>query len=377
VAVVVSVELVDGAPVVRHVAGPADAEHLRRTADRLASAAHPGVVPVLSSGPAGDGWELVTPHAGRAVTAAAVGNLARLAPLGATVAATLADLHDLGLVHGHLEAAHVLLGPDGTPVLTGLGPDDAGAQPGDDVAALGNLLANLAGDLSLGPSADAGEVARLDRVLASATGPAAGRPSARRLAAELSGLSDGIAPTTPRRRGRSLVVRLAALIVCGAFAAFVVGRAWDDGTTSGPRVAAPTAPAPTLPSIPVLPACAAVAGRAVDAGSCGFAASVHDGIVVVDGVQSVVGQAGDEVAVADFDCDGIPEPALVRPGTGEVLVFGPADATGARAVVRATRVGGATGFDLVEGEPRCVALRVVDGSGRPVPIVGRPRSEPS
>jgi hypothetical protein len=373
VTVAVRVEVEEGVPVVRHLADREDADHLRRTGERLALAADPGVVPLLASRSDGDGWELVTAYAGPPLAASSVGTPERLAAVGATVAATLARLHDRGLVHGRLERVHVLIGSDGAPVLSGIGADDAGAGAADDVAALGRVLMDLADELALGPrGAERGALARLDAALASTGGPEEGRPSARRLAAELDALAGAPAGAATRRRPRSVVVRVLALVTGLAFGAFIVSQAWTSGTTTRPRSAAVTSTVPR--SVPVVVPCAATAGHRVDRSTCGFDAVVDGGVVEIDGVRSVVGRDDDVVAVGDWDCDGHAEPALVRPETGEVLVFGPADATGARPVVRATRVAGAWRFDVGEGEPGCAALRVADRTGRVVPIEGRSRS---
>jgi hypothetical protein len=199
------------------------------------------------------------------------------------------------------------------------------------------------------------------------------RPTARRLATELASLVDAAAGTgVARRRSRPLALRAVALVAGLAFAALVVGRPWTDGTSAGPRTVVVTTAAPAPPRIETLPRCAATAGHLVDEEVCGFGASVDGGAVTVDGVRSVVGRDDDEVAVGDWDCDGVPEPALLRPSTGEVLVFGPADASGARAVARATRVGGALRLDLADGAPGCAALRILDSTGRAVPIEGMP-----
>lgn len=103
----------------------------------LAIAGHPGVVELVD---AGDGW--LRTHM---VDGAPVGELPPLsagevAGLAAAVATTLADLHGLGVVHGGVEAGHVLVTSDGRPVLCSLG---RGGAPADDVAALGRLVTAL------------------------------------------------------------------------------------------------------------------------------------------------------------------------------------------------------------------------------------------
>jgi hypothetical protein len=55
------------------------------------------------------------------------------------------------------------------------------------------------------------------------------------------------------------------------------------------------------------------------------------------------GRPGDRVAVDDWDCDGVPTPAVVRPGTGEVFVFDRWDPGGGpQTVAPITVVEGAT-----------------------------------
>jgi hypothetical protein len=371
VAVGTSIGLVDGTPVVRHVADAVDADRLARTAARLDAAAHPGVVRVVTSGPMATGFELVTAHAGQPLAAARIASVARLAGVGATVAGTLADLHERGVVHGRLVRAHVLVTHAGATVLCGLGAGERPAGPADDVTALVDLLAEalerLAGD---GP-VPGHELAALRSVLDRARVGAAHTPTARRLAAELGALADpGRAGGPGLRRARqpllgALVVALAGLALAGLALVGAVARG------DRPRVAVPSTSTATRSSAPAPPAgapCVATEGHGVDATACGFAASVAGPVVVVDGARSVVGRSGDLVAVADWDCDGVPEPAFLRPGSGEVLVFGPADATGARPVVLATRVVGAADLDPLADGAGCTSLVVVDGTGTSVAI---------
>ena len=131
-----------------------------------------------------------------------------VAGVAEALAATLADLHDMGIVHGAVTPEHVLVGPDGRPVLCGFGSagrigetapgGDRELHPSADVAALGRLLRRLA----IGPDA------RGLRRIAEATtvdDPAA-RPSARTMADELGdcsarGPAAGPAWEHRRRRG--------------------------------------------------------------------------------------------------------------------------------------------------------------------------------
>src|ERR687891_2523407 len=137
----------EGPIAVKTATGDDDVARLRLEAERLERAAHPGLVAVLS-GPHGHGepdtdadMELRTRFAGDPVSNW-TGSVANVAGLGAAVAATLADLHDLSVVHGRLDSTHILVDHDGRPRLCGLShPGEA--APEDDVAALGRVLAEL------------------------------------------------------------------------------------------------------------------------------------------------------------------------------------------------------------------------------------------
>ena len=136
----IRVESVGDRPVVVKRASGPEGERLRREGERLERASHPGVVPLVQHGATDDGWELRTLHAGRPASACGPLTVAQVASLAAGVASTLADLHDVGIVHGRLDASHVLVGDHGRPVLCGFGDGEPPARPADDVAALGALL---------------------------------------------------------------------------------------------------------------------------------------------------------------------------------------------------------------------------------------------
>jgi tRNA A-37 threonylcarbamoyl transferase component Bud32 len=131
----------DGLVVVKEARSDGDVARLTREAAMLARCRHPGVIALLGV----DDRAIRLRHAGTA--------LSRLGPFPADQAAgivcAVADvvhaLHRLGVVHGDLEAGHVLLDERGRPRLCGFGQaaertDDGAA---DDVAAIGRLLASL------------------------------------------------------------------------------------------------------------------------------------------------------------------------------------------------------------------------------------------
>jgi hypothetical protein len=142
----------DGRPVViKQATGAADVERLVREAAVLRAAAHPGVVEVLADRPLpGDVHELMLNVAGTRTAGDLHLPLAGAAGLVASLASTVADLHDLGIVHGRVRADHVVIDAGGRPVLCGFGEAlrfDDGDVPmvarAAEVAALGELLRRL------------------------------------------------------------------------------------------------------------------------------------------------------------------------------------------------------------------------------------------
>ena len=132
----------DDGPVAVKSAAPAAQERLRAEVERLSRAVHPGVVTVVgSSVDDRRGIELRTRYAGEPVSSW-TGTVASIAGLGAAVAATVADLHGLGIVHGRIDESHVLVGDDGRPRLCGFS-SPSGAEPADDVAGLATVLLQL------------------------------------------------------------------------------------------------------------------------------------------------------------------------------------------------------------------------------------------
>lgn len=189
----------EGPIAVKTATGDEDVARLRLESERLERAAHPGLVAVLS-GPQCHGEprtepdiELRTRFAGDPVSHW-TGSVANVAGLGAAVAATLADLHELGMVHGRLDGTHILVDQDGRPRLCGLSHSGE-AAPEDDVAALGRVLAEL---LARVPAerhrpfpwlrGHAADRRALEQVIARATDPVPSRrPSARLLAGSILG----------------------------------------------------------------------------------------------------------------------------------------------------------------------------------------------
>lgn len=407
----VRLEQHDGGPVVvKRAPGPDARARLAHEASILHRARHPGVVAVVAGD--GAGGELVLRWIGTR-SLADVGPLppARVAALGAALAETVADLHDLGVAHRRISGDHVLVDGDGRPVLCGfgdaLGGPDARAAQTRDVADLGRLVHGLM-------EGDAGgsgrrEVATRRAVVAAADAATvaepARRPTARALAERLAGAAGdargappapddravgprppGDAPGAPAppddaleqlrrilddprpaRAGvsRSRLLAGAALIAGVAVAGAVLAPwlAGGDRTTVTPTAASTSTAASSRP-----PSDTVAAPRPT---------AVGDGdrpVVEADGRRFAVGEPGDVVAVGDWACTGRPTVAVLRPATGDVFVFAtwasPGGAAEAGAAARVPRAVALRPGD----DPTCAGLVAVTDDGRrvPVPLPGGP-----
>jgi len=149
------------------------AAHVRHEADVLSSTRHPGIVEVVTCKPDVGGVVLRTEFVGgHSLDTVGPLELERAAGLVAALADVVADLHDLGVVHGRIEPAHILIGTGGRPILCGFGgggrvgttpppgppatsgfvdpaaSSDAALFPHLDVYGLGCVLRALLGDSS-------------------------------------------------------------------------------------------------------------------------------------------------------------------------------------------------------------------------------------
>jgi hypothetical protein len=412
------------AEVVRRATG-ADARRLRVTGERLLEAAHPGVVEVVSSTGTDDEWELRLVHGGRPIELVGPLSVEQVAGATAAVAATLADLHRAGIVHGGIDASHVLVGSHGRPVLCGFAEASAAAAPEDDVAALGALIVAL-----LGTDAEAEPIpehrwrrrapfsgwARRSLLLvadqACADAPSR-RPSAARLATAIADAVPGAVAVAPRAAAMSDeqadavdetrpvdpfdVLRpgvdaaappvrfpaLAGAVLAVIMLAAAAVRLTQPGSVATPSAAPPAVssvssssstpdtvttdlPPTTVPTSLSVP-CPASAPAAPALAGCG--SITIDGSTVTVGAQRYeVGRAGDLVVAGDWDCDGVPTPALLRPSSGEVFVFS-AWAGDDDIVVRpvATVTGGEELVtDVREGGCSTLVVRRADGTRLPI-----------
>jgi hypothetical protein len=436
----------EGPVAIKSAVGADDVARLRLEAERLSRAAHPGLVAVVGR-PTGEdvdaaglhraveqgaddgfegrvGLELRTRFAGDPISHWS-GSVGAIAGLGAAVAATLADLHDIGVVHGRLDATHILVGDDGRPRLCGLS-HPGGAAPHDDIAALGSVLGDILDRATPGPRSwpwrgrsSAAHRRSLEQVLARACDPVPSRrPNARLLASSiLSAVPDAELPAAGRqfpgpepvyvppdeellelvftheltdderwaqafgddppdpagaaRRepppapdGGGTRARIAAGSGAVAVAAIAAGAVFFVGGWGSRGAAAPPKADRAGPA--GLAGCPRVAAPAadVDGDGCPEALVVDGGGISAGSAQWTLGEPGDVIAVGDWDCDGQAAPALLRATTGDVFVFPGWAAEGEPVTVEARdHLPGAVAIRGERTDEGCDALVVELGSG--------------
>jgi len=368
-------------PIVRKVAlTDVGRERLGRERERLLRARHPGVVELLDGGD--DHLDL--DWAGQDTLEGRLVPVAQGAGIMALVATTVADLHEMGIIHGRIEPSHVIVGADGRPRVGGMrGPDKGGEPtPADDVAALGRLIdALLAPDRQPGSSPDGRRGRRqehaalrsLTSLVELATDPdPARRPTARALAAGLAEIAGDThvawarppapaAPTVPEPTAEATAPqpdpvddRLARPAVAPAVSAppppHPPHRRPVEPSAPMPQ---PSPPRPGPPGhrprrwspskVLAIAAVLAFAAIAISSHQSGGTSALPDAAfpvtsttaparttapyeingntIVQSGVSFTAGRPGDRVQVADWDCDGTASPAIVRAQTGEVFLF--------------------------------------------------------
>ena len=387
----------EGDPVIVRRAVGDDAERVRRVARRLEVAAHPGVVPVVSSSGDEDRWELRMAYGGRPVELVGSLTAQQVGAAVASVAATLADLHAGGIVHGRLNASRVLVGAHGRTLLCGFGDGAHGAGPEDDVAALGRLVTHLLGSRpdDEGPPWRRTRDDRVRRSLlrladSACAEPPSRRPTARALAASLAaaapsaspgGMDHGPPPRHLRAKGGLGQLRhpavgvLACLVVLAA--ALAASAALSMGTT-GEQVRSPSATDRSSQQTATSVVASMVRGAGHVDGSpvpcpdpCDLV-SVRETMVRAGGATFEVGRPGDRVVVGDWSCTGAPQPAVLRPSTGEVFVFPGWAGDHVVTVTATTTVAGGRDLVVEHGDTGCPRLVVVgaDGTVTPLPPAG-------
>jgi hypothetical protein len=214
-----------GRRVLAKVAGNAgEALRLSREAASLDEGRHPGVVELVGVDGHGVGAVLLTAHVdGPPLATVGLLPVEEGAGILAAVANTLADLHELGLVHGAVCAEHVILGPGGRPILASFGYGGRAGELSGPAPALGSAFADPArrGATALDPAWDVFGLGALARFLAPEPPPGhtlarvaveamvadpAARPTARAVADAVQAgvpaarLPRGLAPQPPEVR---------------------------------------------------------------------------------------------------------------------------------------------------------------------------------
>lgn len=341
---------------------------------RLNRARHPGVVELVRH----DEERIELAWAGDRTLELASLDIEAASALLAAVTATVADLHELGVVHGRLDPSHVVVGHDGGPRLCGMSgprPGEPEPSPADDVAALGRLIhraVDAGVDVEPIPErrwrrrrwtgyqqralqnlADQAQAEEADR-----------RPSARTLATSIAQVvpaarlnrpdptscdlgetraishePPGVPPSPDVLRRR---FRIGAAVGASALLALVAivnirpaHRSPDEAFVPVPRGAITGLPGSTpgtgdmttttmIHRSTTVPAgCSPAMGASadVDADGCPEPVGIDGTTITAGDVVFRVGEADDHVAMGDWTCSGTVTPGLVRPATGEVFLF--------------------------------------------------------
>lgn len=389
-------------------------ERVAEEVDALSMARHPGVVDLVD---AADGALRTRMVDGRPVGELPPLAAGEVAGLAAAVATTLADLHDLGVVHGGIDATHVLVTPDGRPVLCSLG---RGGHPADDMAALGRLVTALLesalpedrlrwrGGHRLRQRQPGGRV-RLGPMLAPPAGPAlaalageatavnrAARPTARAFADAIGRLipdarlpQPGSAPPVPIVPPSSTVTmvtapapgfgppaspglaRLRPTALVALLTVVTVAGGWALARPSSPPATSPTGRRAADSAMTVV-APAAVSTTPV--GTTPAATRVWpadplelaNGVVTYRGARYALGQSGDAIVAADWRCTGLPTLAVLRRNAGQIFAFdGWPDAGGAMTARPVGQVEGASGMRVVDADADGCPELEVERTGAP------------
>ena len=264
----------------------------------LRVAAHPGVVELVAVENPPDPDALIL----RRVQGATLREQATMPPeilawTGAALATTVADLHDIGVVHLALEPSHVIVDAAGRPVLCGFGEARC-LRPGEeletckrrDVTALARLLIGASQE----PSATRGI-----KALRAAAGSRRSRWTVR--GTDARALARAMAATrptaAPRRLRRKHSLALTALIVAAVLAAAV-----HTELTTKRSSAAPGSLRRACPS--------------VDHG-CRVIPASQDVLLSRYRIRGVTG----ETLLGRWDCSGNATPAVLDRLTGRLWVF--------------------------------------------------------
>jgi hypothetical protein len=332
----------------------------------LGSARHPGVVHLLDQEVAPSGrirlrLERVAGGSlaeltGRTVTTDGV------ARIGAALASIVADLHDIGVIHGGIDASHALVDEGDGLILCGFGRGRRVGPTAPALEAAGDVLATAQVVNSLLVMARVRPGRAMERALALATDPdPMRRGTARQLAAALAR-----GPSAGRGRhrlgvGPSRRVRRRTALTAGVGVATLLA-----GTAIWPVALRPVALRPVALRPHPRGARPAPACPPVDLG-CVPLPAVGGALVTPFGRFSV-GQPGDLSVVGRWTCTPAPHLALLRPATGEVFAWSRWPARDDVPGQLVARVPGATWVRVRVSRPGCDRLEVGRPHRRPLKV---------
>ena len=319
----------------------------------------------------------------------------------AATAQIVADLHGAGIVHGSIRLDHVLLARGARPVLCGFGlagptdqpfptaPEDPAAveganrHPSVDVYGLGHLAEQLVAGLPKPTLSERATRRGLERLIRTTTStePMA-RPSAVSVAATANRLAAAHkAPAVPNPSaepdepdgatpidGRPVLTRTRILVaIAAAVVGLAVGAVLRHPARSDLATPTTTTPGSTSASTTSGPSTSSTSTSSTSTSSTSTSTTPLGPLVVeIDGARYEIGQIGDQIATGDWDCDGDPTVALLRPSTGGVYIFTSwAVDGGSVTAAEVTRVDGALALRRVTGRDGCDVLEL-NASGRMV-----------
>lgn len=311
-----------------------DRVRLGHEADVLLAVAHPGIVQLVRVEGVGDPDALILHRlAGGDLRNLHDQSAVAVASLGAALATTVADLHDLGVIHEAIEPSHVLLDHAGRPVLCSFGRARRSSGPSApearrrDVRALAEMLLEYLP--ASGPK-------RATRALRAAAGRSRrGGGDARQLARELAlavsapQWPDGSDPTVTsatrqdRPEARSLPPRYRGSVptlagwglAVGVLVVCVVVMMARSGSGGDSR----SSPSSRLPETSAAGGQSASACPAADAGCVPILSP--NGVLSNSVGRYQVGAPGDVIVVGRWRCGSEAVPAVLRPATGQVWTF--------------------------------------------------------
>jgi hypothetical protein len=309
-----------------------EAARLDHEARVLEVARHPGVVEFL--GRDGETLRLRLVN-GRPLSGLVLPRDDELVRIARATATTLADLHDIGVVHRALSADHLMIDSDGQPILCSFGRALSGAVGPDEARA---EVAALAAAVSHGGTA-AGTTGPTIAAIEAAAARAAHHPQPARYLATLLAENRAGAPTTGRRRTKA-VRAVGPVLAAAAIAVGAAAVSWRVG--GGARPAAEACPAVDLGCHPL---------------------AHPGGIIATPAGRYRIGGPGDLFVVGRWRCAAA-LPALLQPASGKVWIWDQWARAGAPGVGRlVARIPGARDVQVEPGPSACDRLLVTLGDG--------------